>query len=144
MFSSSFHKKYLANNTETELFNSKLTNNMEDIYYKKYLNYKQKYLNLKSQNVMTGGASTQNKLYLFKAEWCGHCRNFKSTWAQLQKEMKDHVEFVTYDADNHKNEIKKYNIQGYPTLILHTGNKAVEFNGERTLDGLKDFIKEYN
>jgi hypothetical protein len=59
MFSSSFHKKYLANNTESELSNSVLSNN-EDIYYKKYLTYKQKYINLKSQKVMTGGASNQN------------------------------------------------------------------------------------
>jgi hypothetical protein len=58
--------------------------------------------------------------------------------------MKDHIEFITYDADNHKNEIKKYNIQGFPTLILHAGNKAIEFNGQRDLDSLKDFIKEYN
>jgi thiol-disulfide isomerase/thioredoxin len=141
MFSNSFHKKYLAN-TETESVET--TKIQKDIYYKKYLNYKQKYMNLKSHNVMTGGASTQNKLYLFKAEWCGHCQNFKSTWSQLQKEMKDHVEFVTYDADNHKNEIKKYNIQGFPTLILHTGSKAVEYNGQRDINSLKDFIKEYN
>jgi thiol-disulfide isomerase/thioredoxin len=94
---------------------------------------------------MTGGASIKpNKLYLFKAEWCGHCVNFKSTWSQLQKEMKDHVEFVTFDADNHKDEIKKYNIQGFPTLILHSGDKAVEYNGQRDIDSLKDFIKEYN
>lgn len=118
-------------------------------YEAKYLKYKEKYLTLKSQlkakqMVQSGGKSNDNKLYLFKAEWCGHCKQFKSTWDKLQKEMANKIEFVTYDADTHKNEITEFGIQGFPTLVLKTGNKAIEYNGQRDIDSLKDFINIYN
>jgi thioredoxin-like negative regulator of GroEL len=97
-----------------------------------------------TKNNMMGGSINKNKLYLFKAEWCGHCKNFKSTWEKLQKEMNGHVDFVTYDADTHKKEINDFDIQGFPTLILKTNNKTIEFNGERDIDSLKEFIQIYN
>jgi thioredoxin-like negative regulator of GroEL len=122
-----------------------------DIWESKYLKYKQKYLELKkyekqlNKNVMYGGSSKKDKLYLFKAEWCGHCKNFKSTWAKLQEDedMQNKVEFVTYDADNHKNEISKFGIEGFPTIILHKGDKTIEFNGQRDLENLKNFVNSY-
>jgi thioredoxin-like negative regulator of GroEL len=121
-------------------------------YTAKYLKYKAKYMELKKQYEvqqntkynMMGGSAGKNKLYLFKAEWCGHCKNFKSTWEKLQKEMNGHVEFVTYDADKHQKEISSFNIQGFPTLILKTNDKTIEFNGQRDMDSLKEFIQIYN
>ena len=119
-------------------------------FYKKYLTYKQKYLNLKSQvetKEMIGGADKKkNKLYLFKAEWCGHCKNFKSVWNQLQKDnnINDKIEFITYDADKHQNEINKFNIQGFPTLIFQDSEKMVEYNGSRDIMSVKEFINNYN
>jgi thiol-disulfide isomerase/thioredoxin len=114
----------------------------------KYLKYKNKYLELKKvynakKLNMTGGSAIKNKLYLFKADWCGHCKHFKPTWEKLQKEMKDQVEFITYDADTHKKEIQQYAIQGFPTLVLKTDNKAIEYNGERDIESLKEFIQIY-
>jgi thiol-disulfide isomerase/thioredoxin len=137
MFSNSFFKKYL---TISEDENTSVD------YNKKYIQYKMKYLKLKNQqNIMKGGsASNNNKLFLFKAEWCGHCKNFKSTWNKLQSDLKNDVEFVTYDADEHKDIITKYNIQGFPTLILNSGNKMIEYNGQRDIVSLKEFIKSYN
>ena len=119
-------------------------------FYKKYLTYKQKYLNLKTHaetKEMVGGASKEmNKLYLFKAEWCGHCKHFKPVWKQLQKDnnINDKIEFITYDADKHSDEITKFNIQGFPTLILQNGNKMIEYNGERDITSVKEFINNYN
>ena len=80
-------------------------------YRSKYLKYKSKYLKLKSQNLVlldknqkdfplnkmknltlknkltsvkqTGGAKTE--VYLFKADWCGHCQAFKPTWNKLNE-----------------------------------------------------------
>lgn len=109
-------------------------------YREKYLKYKSKYLQLKaSLKEMHGG--NDKTLYLFKAEWCGHCVNFKPVWNELQKTEK--INFVTYDADTHKDEIKNFKIEGYPTLILKKGNEAVEYSGGRTVEDIKDFIKSY-
>jgi thioredoxin-like negative regulator of GroEL len=122
-------------------------------YNKKYLKYKEKYLILKKKEekkykknmIMAGGANSDDKktLALFKAEWCGHCTAFKGTWNKLKTEMNDKVSFVTYDADKNKNEIENYQIQGFPTLILLTGNKAVEYIGPRDAISIKDFIDQH-
>ena len=109
-----------------------------------YEKYKQKYIQLKNKLSMkqTGGKQT-NTLYLFKAEWCPHCVGFKPTWTKIQDELKDNINFVTYDADEHKNEIEKYKIDGFPTLILKLHDKAVEYVGNRDEKSIKEFIKEY-
>jgi len=121
-------------------------------YNKKYLKYKEKYLRLKKMEeeinknnmIMTGGSENKKTLALFKADWCGHCKAFKSTWEKLKNNMDKKISFVTYDADKNKNEIQNFQIQGFPTLILLTGNKAVEYIGPRDEYSIKEFIKDTN
>jgi len=118
-------------------------------YKIKYLKYKKKYLKLKSlENKQLkynlNGGSDKNTLYLFKAEWCGHCKGFKPTWEKLQNEMKDKVNFKTYDSDKDADMIEKFKIQGFPTLVLKVGDKAIEYVGGRDILSLKDFINLYS
>jgi thiol-disulfide isomerase/thioredoxin len=113
-------------------------------YESKYLKYKAKYNNLKKQQYIMKGGSDTNTLYLFKAEWCPHCVNFKDTWNFLQKDMKGKVNFIAYDADKDKDIIKKYNVEGFPTLMLKTKDKVIEYVGERNIDGIRQFVKEYS
>lgn len=122
-------------------------------YQEKYLKYKAKYLKLKSMeksltalNMSGGGAKKQDKptLYLFKAEWCPHCRDFKSTWNTLKSNMESKVDFVMFDSDENRSEIKQYNIEGFPTLILKAGGKAIEYVGPRDFESVKEFIETYN
>ena len=115
-----------------------------DIWETKYLKYKAKYMELKKQQYIMKGGSDTNTLYLFKAEWCPHCVNFTETWDFLQKDMKGKVNFIAYDADKDKDIIKKYNVEGFPTLMLKTKDKVIEYVGERNIDGIKQFVKEYS
>ena len=114
---------------------------MQSEYYSKYLKYKEKYLEIKKNNTLMSGGGNKPTLYLFKADWCGHCNNFKSTWVDLKKSMKNNVNFVTYDADKHSNQIQQWNVQGFPTLILQKNDKAIEYTGSRDLNSLSEFIK---
>jgi thiol-disulfide isomerase/thioredoxin len=123
-------------------------------YNEKYLKYKIKYLKLQSimdKNKdsinMSGGSynsSEDKKIYLFKANWCPHCRVFKSTWNNLKNEFKDRIKFITYDSEKHSEEIKSFKIEGYPTIILTVGNKAIEYVGPRNDSSIRDFINQYN
>jgi thiol-disulfide isomerase/thioredoxin len=112
---------------------------MSDInYHQKYLKYKNKYLMRK--NIQSGGGKTD--VYLFKAEWCGHCQNFKPTWEKIKESLKNKYNFITMDADEHKDEIKNWNIQGFPTIIKKTGSDAREYVGPRDIESVTKFIQE--
>lgn len=95
---------------------------------------------------MTGGGSknddkTPKRLILFKAEWCGHCQSFKTTWEQVQKKLKkNNLEFITYDSDNNAEMMKKYNVKGFPTIMLETNTNVKEFTGMRNLEAIKYFL----
>ena len=123
-------------------------------YQEKYLKYKAKYLKLKSQEkslnnnlIMTGGGNNKQNtptLFLFKAEWCPHCKVFKNTWDDLKKNMQSKVNFVMFDSEQNSAQIKEFNIEGFPTLILKTGTKAIEYVGPRDFQSVKEFIETYN
>ena len=113
---------------------------LEQVFHKKYLLYKNKYNALKKQQlVMMGGSSTEKTVYLFKAEWCGHCQSLKPIWNEL-KNNANNVKFVEYDADKNPDVMKKYQIEGYPTIMMKKNNKMIEYRSERTADGLLNFI----
>ena len=140
-------------------------------YYNKYLKYKDKYFQARNEyenltkcktcnnnnnnnscNCVTqsGGEPDEKKsnkaeLILFKAEWCGHCNNFKSTWDKIQQNLNTQVNIKTYDADTtaHKTYFDKYNVQGFPTLILVHNSKIIEYSGARDLESVTDFVNNY-
>jgi len=119
----------------------------EQKLYLKYLKYKTKYFNLKKMHTLinqNGGdakdTNEKKQIYLFKAEWCGHCRGFKPIWEKIKDDLKNKYDFVTVDADKDKNLIDKWNIQGFPTIIKKVGDNAKEYVGERDEQSVKTFI----
>ena len=51
---------------------------------------------------------------------------------------------VDCTSETAKSLCKEQEISGYPTMYLYkNGEKIVEFEGERTLSGLEDFVKLY-
>ena len=114
-------------------------------YTQKYLKYKTKYLELKKildQKKQFGG-NNKPELILVKAEWCSHCKNFKNTWANLQKtpELLKKVNFITLDADVNSNEVKQLKVSGYPTILIKKGNQYTEYNESREFNNIKKYIE---
>jgi thiol-disulfide isomerase/thioredoxin len=123
---------------------------MSDKYYeKKYLLYKQKYLNLKQyENNMLGGSTHKPSLILYKADWCGYCKKFNPEWEQLKKNHSNsnsNINFKVYDSNIHKKIINEEKITGYPTIhfINRTGGK-LEYNGPRDVQNINEFLTKYN
>lgn len=121
---------------------------MEDKFHQKYLKYKDKYLKLKkledmlnSQTVTQQGGSNKKEIYLFKADWCGHCKAFKPVWEELESNFKTKYSFKVYDADKNEKEIKEWQIGGFPTVIAKEGTKAIEYVGPRDYESLKNFFE---
>lgn len=95
--------------------------------------------------------SGKKSLVLFHAEWCGHCKRFMPEWDKISSEIESmegedvilaKVECGdTKENEAHKNIMKKYNIQGYPTILSfdESGNHS-EYEGERSKSGIFKFL----
>lgn len=118
-----------------------MNTNLEDTYKVKYLKYKNKYINLKKLKMNLDKDTEKPELILFKAEWCGHCRSFKQTWNALENHLTN-VNFRTIDADKDEDELKKFNVEGFPTLMLKNKKGIIEFNGDRSVDNIIMFVNE--
>ena len=74
------------------------------------------------------------------ATWCPHCKEFKSTWKQLQEKLPN-IKFNTYLDGKDNDIISQRNISGFPTIQLEYNGKLIEL--ERSND-LNKMIKIIN
>jgi thioredoxin 1 len=79
----------------------------------------------------------------FGTVWCGACQVLKPVYKEAANEYKNRVKFVEIDADQLKNLVTEYNIQGYPTLLFFkNGKKVKEVVGSMKVDDLKAHVEE--
>lgn len=83
-------------------------------------------------------------IVLFYANWCGACKQFKPTWEQFKQTNKSNIKIIDIDCDldNHKELCRTQNIEGYPTVIYYGKQGKKEFNMNRTVPHLEQFIKQ--
>ena len=95
-------------------------------------------------------ASAQKSLVLFHADWCGHCKNLMPTWDKLSKtvnEGQSGVKMIKVECgkpqENPQQEMlmKKYKIEGYPTIKFFENGQVKEYEGPRTEEGIMQFLK---
>lgn len=84
----------------------------------------------------------------FFAPWCGHCKRLAPTWDQLAAKFNNgqEVKIAKVDctlADN-KELCSTQEVDGFPTLFIYkNGAKVGEYNGNRSLDDLFDFVTKH-
>ncbi|XP_074106915.1 protein disulfide isomerase [Cotesia typhae] len=85
---------------------------------------------------------SKNVLVEFYAPWCGHCKQLAPIYDKLGEKYESDETVVIAKMDATANELDIINIKSFPTIILYKKetNEAVEYNGERTLEGLSKFI----
>eukprot|EP00842_Homolaphlyctis_polyrhiza_P000530 jgi/Hompol1/1478/HPOL_005608-RA len=80
---------------------------------------------------------------MFHAPWCEHCKRLSPTWEQLGPELRGRVNVGKIDCTANKEFVKRYNIKGFPTLLMiQEPNVPVAFDGMRMLENLKQFALE--
>lgn len=95
-----------------------------------------------------GFAGSSKSVIVCKADWCGHCKQaapeFEKLMAASPLTLKDgtKVTVKVLDADRNKDEIKQYNVRGYPTILIGDGSNMTEYPGPRTYDGVFQFLNE--
>ena len=73
---------------------------------------------------------------------CGHCKQLTPIYEQLGEKYKDNADVIVAKMDATANELEDIKIQSFPTIKLFPkdSNEAIDFYGERTVEGLSKFI----
>jgi len=86
-------------------------------------------------------------LYGFFHPSCGYCTQFKPIWEKIKNFWDNNPDVVlkTIDASlpESENLIFYYNVRGYPTLILTTPDQNIEYEEDRTMDKINNFINKH-
>jgi protein disulfide-isomerase A1 len=79
----------------------------------------------------------------FYAPWCGHCKQLAPIYDQLGENFKSNSDIVIAKMDSTVNELEDIKIQSFPTIKLFPkgSDEVIDFNGERTLEGLTKFVE---
>ena len=94
--------------------------------------------------------ASKKSIVLFHADWCGHCKKFIPTWDKLSQkwnEKQDKVQFVKVECGNpkekpaHKDIMEKYNIKGYPTIMVFENGTPTEYTNGRDEKSIESFLK---
>jgi protein disulfide-isomerase A1 len=77
----------------------------------------------------------------YYAPWCGHCKKLAPIWDSLAEHYAGNSEVVIAKIDSTENEVQTVNIEGFPTLKMHTKeNKIVDYVSERSFEELVKFV----
>jgi thiol-disulfide isomerase/thioredoxin len=97
-------------------------------------------------------SSTTNvaELYLFKADWCPHCKSAQPEWDASKKAYDNQVVngykviYREINCTKPTGEVEalmdKFNIDGYPTLKLLKDDQIINFDAKVTTDNIKQFL----
>ena len=111
----------------------------KDITDKKSAYTKKKKSSKKKTKGKTKG-KTKIKLIYFYMDGCGWCDKFKPLWSKLKKEVKD-IKFMKINGPQNPTMKDKYGVKTYPALVKIENKNHELFEGERTFENLKDFLK---
>jgi len=91
--------------------------------------------------------TTKNVLVDYYAPWCGHCKELAPEWDKLAEVLKDRDDVVVATMDATLNELSHTIVRSFPTIRLyrkgrsHPYTEFKEYNGERTMEGVKKFLE---
>ena len=74
-----------------------------------------------------------DSVLIFYANWCGHCKKSMPEFIKVNK-MNDKI--ILIDSDEYPDLIKKYKVNGFPTIMKANGEK---YSGDRESKSISDF-----
>lgn len=97
------------------------------------------------------GGEDVKRMVLFYAPWCPHCKDLlqpndknggKPAWDLLKRKHSGRKDVVIDEIDcEAKPELaSKYEVKGFPTVVMLKGNQKVDYDGDRSLESLEKFM----
>lgn len=91
-----------------------------------------------------GDGENKTLLYLYWKD-CGHCKQFNPVWDEFASSNQSQIKTAKFEKDSGEGSasVKKYNVSGFPYVILvdKDGKKIKEYDGERTVESLQQFVQ---
>jgi thiol-disulfide isomerase/thioredoxin len=96
------------------------------------------------------GANDDNvaQLYLFKVDWCPHCKTAKPVFDEVETELngrlindKYTVVFKTVDCEGEPEMADKFKIEGFPTIKLVKDGQVIEYDAKPDKEKIKEFLE---
>ena len=96
------------------------------------------------------GANDDNvaQLYLFKVDWCPHCKTAKPFFDEVETELngrlindKYTVVFKTVDCEGEPDMADKFKIEGFPTIKLVKDGQVIEYDAKPDKEKIKEFLE---
>ena len=94
------------------------------------------------------GAGDKNaQLYLFKVDWCPHCKKAKPVFDEVEKELNGRaingyvVSFKTVDCEAEPDMADKFKVEGYPTIKLVKNGEVIEYDAKPDKDRIIEFLQ---
>lgn len=103
------------------------------------------YLRAGREGFQSGGNGKE--LVIVKAAWCGHCKRampeFERLVAASPHTLKDgsSVTIRLLDEKENKSDVEPLNVRGFPTILYFKDGTRLEYEGERTYDGVMSFLE---
>lgn len=143
--------KYQGHRTHEELktyVNKMLGSNKEDINEQKSETVSSSAVMILTGDNFNHGIEKGITFVKFFAPWCGHCKRLAPTWEDLAKKFVDnpqvHIVKVDCTLEVNKQLCNDEEVDGFPSVFLYkNGKKISEYNGNRSLEDLKEFIESH-
>jgi protein disulfide-isomerase A1 len=77
--------------------------------------------------------------------WCGHCKSLAPRYEKLGELFAKEPSVVIAKVDATENDTPAQ-VQGYPTILFYPAGakkNPITFNGDRTEEGMSDFIYKH-
>nr|CAD1827067.1 unnamed protein product [Ananas comosus var. bracteatus] len=80
----------------------------------------------------------------FFAPWCGHCKKLAPEWKRAANNLKGKVKLGHVDCDAEKSLMSRFNVQGFPTILVFGADKGspYPYEGARTAAAIESFALE--
>ncbi|KAJ4745854.1 Protein disulfide-isomerase like 2-2 [Rhynchospora pubera] len=80
----------------------------------------------------------------FFAPWCGHCKKLAPEWKRASNNLKGKVKLGHVNCDEEKSLMSRFNVQGFPTILVFGADKENPFvyEGARTAAAIESFALE--